>query len=318
MRTGSGVVSRSASASQSHDDRELGHVAAAQGRCLGLVGPEVQVRRFLLVGAKRDVVDVGLPGQRAVFGRHVGESVSRGVGQPGGQPDRPPAGWFEQRPRNLRDKRSRSHVDAVLDGRHGLRGQIDQPRTATGDQQRQIDALGVHAGTSRPFPRTGPLTVGVEGEQRDRHRGVEQRVPVDPPPGMGLGQPDGDPEDVGPVAGCRPVRIDVGTGGRRLDFQVPDGQARRAVVVVEEVGPEQSATGHAGRAAGARKLLAERPPGRHGKLRLGPPRRRRHPLGHPVDHDQLGRRRWCRRLGVHYGVGDVTCNPDGKECEVQE
>jgi len=113
------------------------------------------------------------------------------------------------------------------------------------------------------------------------------------------------PDDAAMVRdGVRRVRPGIRP---RVDFR--DGPA---------VGPEQSAAGESGRAAGARKLLAERPPGRRGKPRLEPPRRRRYPLGHPVDHDQLGRRRWCRRLGVHYGVGDVTCNPDGKECEVQE
>ena len=43
--------------------------------------------------------------------------------------------------------------------------------------------------------------------------------------------------------------------------------AGRAVVVVEEVGPEQGAAGEAAGAAGARELLAERPSGRCRKLR---------------------------------------------------
>ena len=57
--------------------------------------------------------------------------------------------------------------------------------------------------------------VGVEREQRDGDGRVEQRVPVDPPPRVGLGQPDGDAEDVGAVAGRRPVGIDVRAARRR-------------------------------------------------------------------------------------------------------
>ena len=89
------------------------------------------------------------------------------------------------------------------------------------------------------------------------------------------------------------------------------------VTVVAPVG-EQSAAGHSGHAAGARKLLAERPSQRHGKLRLGPPRRRRHTLGHPVDHDELGRRRRRPCAGTLNRVGYVTCDTDRKQCEAQD
>lgn len=155
----------------------------------------------------------------------------------------------------------------------------------------------------RPHRRRGPAAIGIEGEQRDRHGGIHQGVPVDPPPGVGLGEPDRDAEDVGAVARRGPGRIHVGASRRRLDFQVAHRQTRRAVVVVKEVGPKHCPAGHAGRPAGSRKLFAERLSRRRRKRRLGPPSRRRRALRHPVDHDQFSRR---RRRRVHHRVGDMA------------
>ena len=149
--------------------------------------------------------------------------------------------------------------------------------------------------------------VGVEREQRDGDGRVEQRVPVDPPPRVGFGEPDGDAEDVGAVARRGPGGVDVRAARRHQPAgRDVDGHAGRPVVVVEEVGPEQGAAGEAAGAAGARELLAKRPSGGCRKLGLGPQRRGRHPFGHPVDHHEFGRRgrrRRCDRLQNR--VGDV-------------
>ena len=72
--------------------RELGHVPVGEGVGLRLIGPEVQVCLFLLMGAERDVVHVGLPGQRAADRRDVGKTVALVVREPRRQPDRPGAG----------------------------------------------------------------------------------------------------------------------------------------------------------------------------------------------------------------------------------
>lgn len=57
----------------------------------------------------------------------------------------------------------------------------------------------------RPHRRRGPAAIGIEGEQRDRHGGIHQGVPVDPPPGVGLGEPDRDGKMSTPLPAAGPA-----------------------------------------------------------------------------------------------------------------
>ena len=270
LTTGSSVVMRSASCIPRDGQRELGHVAVGEGVGLCLVGPEVQVCLLLLVGAEGDVVDVRLPGFRAVGEGNVGEPVALVVREPRGQPDRPGAGGLHQRARNPGEEGASRHVDGVLNGCRRVCREVDQPRARGRDEQCEVDAGGADARPRRPLVGGCRRAVGVEREQRDGDGRVEQRVPVDPPPGVGVGEADGDAEDVGAVAGGGPVGVDVRAAWRRPAARQAHRDAGRAVVVVEEVGPEQRAAGEAAGAAGARELLAERPSGRCRKRGLGP------------------------------------------------
>ena len=92
----------------------------------------------------------------------------------------------------------------MLNGCRCVGREVDQPGTRGRDEQCQVDAGGADAGPRRPLVGGGLAAVGVEREQRDRDGRVEQRVPVDPPPRVGFGEPDGDAEDVGAVAGRGP------------------------------------------------------------------------------------------------------------------
>ena len=190
--------------------------------------------------------------------------------------------------------------------------EVDQPRIRGRDEQCQVDAGGADTGPRRPLVGGCLPAVRVEREQRDRDGRVEQRVPVDPPPRVGLGEPDGDAEDVGAVAGRRPGGVDVGAARRHQPAgRDVDENAGRPVVVVEEVGPEQCAASEAAGAAGARELLAERPSGGRRKRGLGPQRRGRHPFGHPVDDHEFRRRRGRRRCDrLQHGVGDPEPDAD--------
>ena len=197
--------------------------------------------------------------------------------------------------------------------------EVDQPCARSRDEQCKVDAGGADARPRGPSVGGGWGAVGVEREQRDGDGRVEQRVPVDPPPRVGLGESDGDAEDVGAVAGRGPVGVDVRAARRRPAGRDVDENACRAVVVVEEIGPEQGAAGEAAGAAGARELLAERPSGRCRKLGLGPQRRGRHPFGHPIDHQQLrGRRRRRRCDRVQHRVGDAEPDADRQERQVDQ
>ena len=279
------------------------------------------MRLLLIVGAKRHVVDIGLPRQRqrAVLGGHVGEPVPVGIGQPGGQPHRPGASRLHQRARDPRQKRPRLHVDSVLNGGRLMRHKVDQPRAGSRDQQRQVDTGRAHPRPRRPLIAASLAPVGIEGEQRDRHRSVDQGVPVHPPPRVSVGEPDADPEDVGAVAGRRPIGVDVGAARRH--HQPPSGDGVPlpgcAVIVIDEVGPQQRPAGQAAGSAGARELLAKRPPGRRGKCPLRLQRRRRHPLGHRTDHDQLASR-WRRCDRARHRAGHPTRHPQRQKRLVEQ
>ena len=271
------------------------------------------------MGAEGDVVDVRLSGLRAVGERNVGEPVALVVGQPGGQPDRPGAGGFHRGARNTSDEGARRHVDGVLNGCRRVCREVDQPCARGRDEQCEVDAGGVDARPRRPVVGGCSRAVGVEREQRDGDGWVEQRVPVDSPPRVRLGESDGDAEDVGAVAGCGPVGVDVRAARWRPADRDADENACRAVVVVEEIGPEQGAAGEAAGTAGARELLAEGPSGRCRQLGLGPQRCGRHPFGHPIDYQQLrGRRRRFRCDRVPHRVGDAESDADRQQGYVDQ
>ena len=90
------------------------------------------------------------------------------------------------------------------------------------------------------------------------------------------------------------------------------------MVVVEEVGPEQRTAGQPAGAAGARKLLAERPPGGCRQLRLGPPRGGRNAFGHAVYDDEFSGRRGGRRDGVGQNADDVSCDAQWQQRQVKQ
>ena len=319
LTTGSSVVMRSASASHGTASENWDTSPSVRASACACVGPEVQVCLLLLVGAEGDVVDVRLPGFRAVGEGNVGEPVALVVREPRGQPDRPGACGLHQRARNPGEEGASRHVDGVLNGCRRVCREVDQPCARGRDEQCEVDAGGADARPRRPLVGGCRRAVGVEREQRDGDGRVEQRVPVDPPPRVGLGEPDGDAEDVGAVAGCGPVGVDVRAARGRPAARQAHRDAGRAVVVVQEVGPEQGAAGEAAGAAGARELLAERPSGRCRKRGLGPQRRGRHSFGHPIDHEQLRRRR--RRLRcdrVQHRVGDAAPDANGQECNVYQ
>src|SRR5262249_6524010 len=117
-----------------------------------------------------------------------------------------------------------------------------------------------HARSGRPLIGAVAAAAGVEREEPNWYRRVEQRVPVDAPPGFGVGKPDANAEDVGTVAGRRAGRGDVSAArGRQAPRRAVDEDAGGAVVVVDEVCPQQRASRHAARAARAWKVLAEWP-----------------------------------------------------------
>lgn len=122
--------------------RKLGHVAVGEGGGLGLIRPEVQMCLLLLMCAENDVVHIGLPRRRAVFGRHVGEPVPGGVRQSRGQPNHPGRGGLDHRTWDLCEEGPRLHVDGVLNGSRLMRREADQPRFCGGDQEGQVDAGG--------------------------------------------------------------------------------------------------------------------------------------------------------------------------------
>lgn len=93
-----------------------------------------------------------------------------------------------------------------------------------------------------------------------------------------------------------------------------DWEPGRAVVVIDEVGPEHGTTGEAAGSAGAREVLTERPSGGCGKP--WPQRRRRHALGHSVDHEKLGGRR--RHDRVHHCLGELTGDTDRQQRYFQQ
>ena len=215
VTTGSSVVMRSASASHGTASENWDTSPWVEGLGLCLVGPEVQVCLLLLVGAEGDVVDVRLAWFRAVGEGDVGEPVALVVRQPRGQPDRPGACGLHQRARNPGEERASRHVDGVLDGCRRVCHEVDQLCARGRDEQCEVDACGADARPRRPVVGGCRRAVGVEGELRDGDGRVEQRVPVDPPPGVGVGEPDGDAEDVGAVAGGGPVGVDVRAAWRR-------------------------------------------------------------------------------------------------------